>query len=86
MIDKGLPDWCAAMVLALIGLFNMVEQLQVDILQLDTKSKILLSAIYLLRGVSIIYFIFLPPSVFNSVIFGITLGCCGYQQFHQQME
>ena len=24
MIDKGLPDWCAAMVLALIGLFNMV--------------------------------------------------------------
>ena len=38
------------------------------------SQKILLSAIYLLRGVSIIYFIFLPPSVFNSVIFGITFG------------
>ncbi len=27
-----------------------------------------------MRGVSIIYFIFLPPSVFNAIVFGITFG------------
>ena len=74
MIDKGLPDWCAAMVLALIGLFNMVGTITSGYLATKYSQKILLSAIYLLRGVSIIYFIFLPPSVFNSVIFGITFG------------
>ena len=74
MIDKGLPDWCAAMVLALIGLFNMVGTITSGYLATRYSQKILLSAIYLLRGVSIIYFIFLPPSVFNSVIFGITFG------------
>ena len=31
-------------------------------------------AIYLLRGVSLIYFLFLPPSIFNSVVFGVTFG------------
>ena len=74
MIDKGLPDWSAAMVLALIGLFNMVGTITSGYLATRYSQKILLSAIYLLRGVSIIYFIFLPPSVFNSVIFGITFG------------
>ena len=74
MIDKGLPDWCAAMVLALIGLFNMVGTITSGYLATKYSQKILLSAIYLLRGVSIIYFIFLPPSVFNSIIFGITFG------------
>ena len=74
MIDKGLPDWCAAMVLALIGLFNMVGTLISGYLATKHSQKILLSIIYLLRGVSIIYFIFLPPSVFNSIIFGVTFG------------
>ena len=40
MIDKGLPDWCAAMVFGFNWTFLIwLEQLQVDILQLDTVKK-----------------------------------------------
>ena len=72
MADKGLPDWTPAMVLALIGAFNMVGTITSGYLATRYSKKIILSAIYLLRGASIIYFIFLPPSVFNSVVFGVT--------------
>ena len=74
MADKGLPDWTPAMVLALIGAFNMVGTITSGYLATRYSKKIILSAIYLLRGVSIIYFIFLPSSVFNSVVFGVTFG------------
>ena len=74
MMDKGLPDWTAAMVLALIGVFNMAGTITSGYLSTRYSKKKILSAIYLLRGVSIIYFIFLPPSVFNSIIFGVTFG------------
>ena len=72
--DRGLPEWCAAAILALIGIFNMVGTLTAGYLSTRYSKKLILSAIYLLRGVSIIYFIFLPPSVFNAMVFGITFG------------
>jgi len=74
MSDKGLPDWTPAMVLALIGVFNMAGTITSGYLATRYSKKYILSAIYLLRGVSIIYFIFLPPSIFNSVVFGVTFG------------
>ncbi len=74
MADKGLPDWTPAMVLALIGVFNMVGTITSGYLATRYSKKKILSAIYLLRGVSIIYFIFLPPSIFNSIVFGVTFG------------
>ena len=74
MMDKGMPDWTAAMILALIGIFNMVGTITSGYLSTRYSKKKILSAIYLLRGLSIIYFIFLPPSIFNSIIFGITFG------------
>ena len=74
MSDKGLPDWTPAMVLALIGVFNMAGTITSGYLATKYSKKKILSAIYLLRGVSIIYFIFLPPSIFNSVVFGVTFG------------
>ena len=74
MADKGLPDWTPAMVLALIGGFNMAGTITSGYLATRYSKKKILSAIYLLRGVSIIYFIFLPPSIFNSVVFGVTFG------------
>ena len=74
MMDKGMPDWTAAMILALIGVFNMLGTITSGYLSTRYSKKKILSAIYLLRGVSIIYFIFLPPSIFNSVIFGVTFG------------
>jgi len=72
--DRGLPDWCAATILALIGLFNMLGTITAGYLSTKYSKKNILSAIYFLRGVSIMYFIFLPPSVFNAIIFGITFG------------
>ena len=74
MADKGLPDWTPATVLALIGVFNMAGTITSGYLATRYSKKKILSAIYLLRGVSIIYFIFLPPSIFNSVVFGVTFG------------
>ena len=74
MMDKGLPDWCATAVLSLIGLFNMVGTITSGYLSTRYSKKKILSAIYLLRGVSIMIFIFFPPSVINSIIFGITFG------------
>ncbi len=74
MMDKGLPDWCATAVLSLIGLFNMVGTITSGYLSTKYSKKKILSAIYLLRGVSIMIFIFFPPSVINSIIFGITFG------------
>ena len=72
--DRGLPEWCAAAILALIGLFNMIGTLTSGYLSTKFNKKNILSAIYFLRGVSIIYFIFLPPSIFNAMVFGITFG------------
>tara|TARA_B100002051_G_scaffold85336_1_gene81584 strand:- start:234 stop:830 length:597 start_codon:yes stop_codon:yes gene_type:complete len=72
--DRGLPEWCAAAILALIGLFNMIGTITAGYLSTRFSKKLILSAIYLLRGVSIIYFIFLPPSVFNAMVFGVTFG------------
>ena len=74
MADKGLPDWTPAMVLALIGVFNMAGTITSGYLATRYSKKKILSAIYLLIGVSIIYFIFLQPSIFNSVVFGVTFG------------
>ena len=44
------------------------------ILYFKHKKKNLLSILYALRAVSICIFIFSPPSLFNSIIFGITFG------------
>ncbi len=74
MMDKGLPDWCATAVLSLIGLFNMVGTITSGYLSSRYSKKNILSSIYFLRGISIIIFIFFPPSVINSIIFGITFG------------
>ena len=72
--DKGLEDWTATAILALIGLFNVFGTLTSGYLSTRISKKKLLSAIYLLRGVSLIYFVYMPPSTINALIFGITFG------------
>ena len=72
--DKGLEDWTATAILALIGLFNVFGTLTSGYLSTKISKKKLLSAIYLLRGVSLIYFVFTPASVTNALIFGATFG------------
>ncbi len=72
--DKGLEDWTATAILALIGLFNVFGTLTSGYLATKMSKKKLLSAIYLLRGFSLMYFVFMPPSVINALIFGATFG------------
>ena len=72
--DKGLEDWTATAILALIGLFNVFGTLSSGYLSTRISKKKLLSAIYLLRGFSLMYFVFMPATVVNALIFGATFG------------
>ena len=74
VIDRGLDDWTAAMILSLIGLFNIFGSLSSGYLSTKMSKKIILSVIYFLRGISIMAFIFLPPSNISSIIFGASFG------------
>ena len=74
VIDRGLEDWTAAMILSLIGFFNIIGSLASGYLSTKISKKIILSAIYLLRGISICLFIFTPPSTISSIIFGASFG------------
>ena len=74
VIDRGLEDWTAAMILSLIGLFNIFGSLASGYLSTKTSKKLILSCIYLLRGLSICLFIFTPPSTITSIIFGASFG------------
>ena len=74
VIDRGLESWTAAAILSLIGLFNIFGSLFSGYLSTKMSKRIILSAIYILRGVSIILFIFLPASNINAFIFGASFG------------
>ena len=74
MQDRGMGGWSATIILALIGLFNIFGTLGMGYLGTKYKKKNLLSILYALRAVSICVFIFSPPSLINSIIFGITFG------------
>jgi len=58
VIDRGLESWTAATILSLIGLFNIFGSLLSGYLSTKISKKIILSAIYTLRGVSIIFLFF----------------------------
>ena len=74
VIDRGLEDWTAAMILSLIGFFNIIGSLLSGYLSSKKSKKIILSGIYFLRGISICLFIFIPPSTISSIIFGASFG------------
>ena len=74
VIDRGLESWTAAAILSLIGLFNIFGSLTSGYLSTIMSKKLILSAIYGLRGVTIIFFIFLQASNINSFIFGASFG------------
>ncbi len=74
MQDRGMAGWSATIILALIGFFNIFGTLGMGYLGTKYKKKNLLSILYFLRAVSLCVFIFSPPSIINSIIFGITFG------------
>ena len=74
MQERGMAGWSATIILALIGFFNIFGTLGMGYLGTKYKKKNLLSILYSLRAVSICVFIFSPPSMINSIIFGVTFG------------
>ena len=86
MQDRGLGGWSATIILALIGLFNIVGTLGMGYLGTKYSKKLLLSILYFSRAVVICIFIFLPPSIYVAIFFGITFGMFGFLPFHLPME
>ena len=74
MQERGMDGWPATIILALIGLFNIVGTLGMGYLGTKYSKKILLSLLYISRAVIISIFIFSPPSLAMSIFFGITFG------------
>ena len=74
VIDRGLEGWTAAMILSLVGFFNIFGSLVSGYLSTKMSKKIILSGIYFLRGISIILFITLPASNISAFIFGASFG------------
>ena len=74
MQERGMDGWSATIILALIGFFNIFGTLGMGYLGTKYKKKNLLSILYALRALSICIFIFSPPSMINSIIFGVTFG------------
>jgi len=72
--QKGLPDWTAAAILALIGFFNIFGTIGMGFLASKYSKKILLSILYFSRGVILILFLFLPASIFTALSFGVLFG------------
>ena len=85
MQERGMSGWPATIILALIGFFNIFGTLGMGYLGTKYKKKNLLSILYSLRAVSICVFIFSPPSMINSIIFGVTSDFYGFLQFLQLM-
>jgi MFS family permease len=72
--QKGLPDWTAAAILALIGFFNIFGTIGMGFLASKYSKKILLSILYFSRGVILVFFLFLPASIFTALAFGVLFG------------
>ena len=72
--DRGLPEWCTVTILSMIGLFNIFGTLLSGYLAKKFSKKLILSTIYLARGLVIAIFIFLPPSPVIAVFFGMAFG------------
>ena len=74
LMDNGLPGHVGAVVLALIGLFNIAGSLLAGWLGSRRSKPRLLSAIYLARGVAFVLLIFLPPSEITAYAFACFMG------------
>ena len=62
MQDRGLGGWSATIILALIGLFNIIGTLGMGYLGTKYSKKILLSILYFLRA-SCYFYIYIFTSI-----------------------
>ena len=74
---EGLMIGLVLQFLSLIGLFNIIGVLIMGYLSDKYSKKMLLAGLYFFRAISIMLFIFLPPSNISAIAFGITFGLYG---------
>ncbi|WP_159011958.1 MFS transporter [Bradyrhizobium sp. S69] len=74
LVDRGIPASTGGWVIAAIGLFNIVGSLGVGWLQNIFAKRYILSAIYLIRAISIVAFISFPISPTSAIMFGAVSG------------
>jgi MFS family permease len=74
MQERGFEAWTAFAILSLIGLFNIFGTLTFGFLSGKYSKKILLSILYFSRGIVLILFLFLPPSPYTALGFGVLYG------------
>jgi MFS family permease len=72
--DKGLDPQVATMALALIGLFNVIGTYAAGAIGQRWPKRYLLSAIYLLRSLSIVLFLLLPLTPLSVYVFSAVIG------------
>ncbi|MDQ7727660.1 MFS transporter [Halomonas sp. SpR8] len=74
LFDNGLAVQVGTTVLALVGLFNIVGTYTAGWMGGIWSKPKLLTWLYLIRGVVITAFVFLPLSPFSAYLFGIVMG------------
>lgn len=74
LVDQHLPAQVGTTVLALIGLFNIFGTYTAGWLGAKMSKPRLLSALYLLRAVAIVLFLWAPVSQLTAYLFGVAMG------------
>ncbi|MDR0281631.1 MAG: MFS transporter [Paucimonas sp.] len=74
LVDQHLPATTGTTVLALVGLFNIVGTYTAGWLGGRMSKPRLLTALYLLRAVVIVLFLWAPITTFSAYLFGIAMG------------
>ena len=74
LVDQHLPASVGTTVLALIGLFNIVGTYTAGWLGGRMSKPRLLTALYLLRAVVIVLFLWFPVTTFSACLFGMAMG------------
>ncbi|MDD0975848.1 MFS transporter [Pseudomonas fontis] len=74
LVDQHLPATIGTTVLALVGLFNIVGTYTAGWLGGRMSKPRLLTALYLLRAVVIVLFLWAPITEFSAYLFGIAMG------------
>ena len=74
LADEGLGGGVATTVLALIGLVNIIGAYSAGLLGGKHRKPMLLSWIYLARGLLIAAFVMLPITTFSAYLFGALMG------------
>ncbi|NBA97776.1 MFS transporter [Pseudomonas sp. R5(2019)] len=74
LVDQHLPATAGTTVLALVGLFNIVGTYVAGWLGGRVSKPRLLTALYLIRAVVIVLFLWAPITVTSAYLFGIAMG------------